>query len=200
MADRNQSILVSRQAILLVTAMGVGLLTLTYVLGVQVGKQSAALRKPLTKTVDEELKELPEPMSEQMKHFEPEETTGTQKTSKPSAKTDETKTEAKRTEESKGDTKKSDAKKPDTKKSDVKKDEGKKDEGKWTLQFISTSDATEAKLAAEKAKAAGYTTTILKDKGQFKVRLTKPGSRSDMDSAAAKLKDKGLKPFPVKVE
>ena len=41
-----QTVILSRQTILMVTAVGVGLLTLCYVLGVQVGKQSAAMRRP----------------------------------------------------------------------------------------------------------------------------------------------------------
>jgi len=66
----SQHIVLSRQAILVVTALGVGMLTLSYVLGVQVGKQSAAMHRPRVKSVDEELQELPEPITTQLKIFE----------------------------------------------------------------------------------------------------------------------------------
>src|SRR5512141_1215782 len=66
----SQTVILSRQTILLVTAVGVGLLTLCYVLGVQVGKQSAALHQPLAKGSGEELQELPVPLAEQLKTLE----------------------------------------------------------------------------------------------------------------------------------
>jgi len=65
-----QTVILSRQTILLVTAVGVGLLTLCYVLGVQVGKQSAALRRPMAKGAGEELEELPATMADQLKALE----------------------------------------------------------------------------------------------------------------------------------
>lgn len=71
MASRDsQTVILSRQAILLVTAVGVGLLTLCYVLGVQVGKQSAALRSPQSHGAGEDLQELPASVSEQLKAFQ----------------------------------------------------------------------------------------------------------------------------------
>ena len=70
MPDRDaQTVVISRSSILLVTAMGVGLLTLVYVLGVQVGKQSAALRATRAQSAGEDLKELPSPVAEQLKAF-----------------------------------------------------------------------------------------------------------------------------------
>ena len=63
------SVLVSRQSVLLATAVGMGLLTLVYVLGVQVGKQTTALRAG-AQTSPEDLKELPAPLTEQLKAFE----------------------------------------------------------------------------------------------------------------------------------
>jgi len=72
MAFRDGSnVLVSRQSVLLATAVGMGLLTLVYVLGVQVGKQTTAMRAG-TKSEPEDLKELPAPLTEQLKAFEAE--------------------------------------------------------------------------------------------------------------------------------
>ena len=66
----SQTVLLSRQTILLVTAVGVGLLTLCYVLGVQVGKQSAALRHPAARGAGEDLQELPASVADQLKALE----------------------------------------------------------------------------------------------------------------------------------
>jgi hypothetical protein len=44
-------ITITSQSILWVAGVGVGLLTLAFVLGVQVGKQSAALRRPAQRGV-----------------------------------------------------------------------------------------------------------------------------------------------------
>jgi hypothetical protein len=174
MKERDQ-ISIGSQSILWVAGLGVGLVTLAFVLGVQVGKQSAALRRPVLKSVDEEMKELPEPLVDQLKIFEGD---GPDKLV-PAAKLDavapkeETKPEARPAEPA-----------PET----------------WTLQLVATSDAAEAKRVAAKAKAAGFATTTLKDGKQLKVRLSEPSDRAAMDKATDKLKKAGLKPFAVKVE
>lgn len=185
MADRDtQTLVLSRSTLLLVTGMGVGLLTLSYVLGVQVGKQSAALRRHTAKGSGEELQELPMPMEEQLKVFE--ELDRIQKT--PSDLKPEAKPEAK-TEEST---------KPEAKPEVVPEPKGA--EGRWTLQLVATPDAAEAKRVAEKAKAAGFTTTTVKDKTQLKVRLSQPLTRKQADEATAKLQAKGIKPFALKMD
>jgi hypothetical protein len=177
MNTRDQ-ISVGSQSILWVAGMGVGLLTLAFVLGVQVGKQSAALRRPLQKGVEEELKDLPEPLVDQLKIFEGD---GPDKLV-PAAKIDATAPKEEPKAESKSEPK------PEPK------------AGAWTLQLITTADAAEARRVADKAKAAGFATTILKDKGQQKVRLAKPADREAIDKAAEKLKKAGFKPFAVKAE
>ena len=57
-------------AVTWVAMMAAGLLALSFVLGVQVGKQGAALKGPKAKTLDEELKELPESLSDQLRALE----------------------------------------------------------------------------------------------------------------------------------
>lgn len=180
MNPRDQ-ISIQSQSILWVAGVGVGLLTLAFVLGVQVGKQSAALRRPMQKGIEEELKDLPEPLLDQLKFFEGE---GPDKLV-PTAKVDATapKTEAK-------------AEPGPEPKAVEKPAEG----GTWTLQLLATADAAEAKRVAEKAKAAGFATTTLKDKGQVKVRLAKATDRPTLDKTAEKLKKAGFKPFAVKVD
>ena len=179
MSQRDQ-ISINSQSILWVAGVGVSLLTLTFVLGVQVGKQSAALRRPMQKGMEDELKDLPEPLVDQLKIFEgdgPDKLVPTQKVdaaSKPEAKT-------------------------------PAKPEGTapgKDAGPdaWTLQLLATTDVDEAKRVTDKAKAAGFATTTVQEKGQIKVRLTKAANRAAMDKTAEKLKKVGLKPFIVKAE
>jgi len=192
MPDRDaQTVILSRPTILLVTGVGVGLLTLTYVLGVQVGKQSAALRQSRSRTAGEELAELPASLDEQLKLLDNREFEKARKAEEAPKGEDPKVEDAKAAGDSKGETKKPEPKK-DASKTEVKGD-------KWTLQLVSTPDESEAKRVAEKAKAAGFTPTIMKEKGQFKVRLAKPGSKPEMDAAAARLKTKGQGSFPVKL-
>lgn len=178
MSERDpQTIVLSRQSILLVTAVGVGLLTLCYVLGVQVGKQSAALRATSSRGSGEELEELPAPLDDQLKALE---ASGFVKPVKPAAKPEKPVPEAPKPESAKAEPPKA-------------------DDAKWTVQLVSTPDEAEAQRIAAKAKAAGFPTTIVKDKTQYKVRLAKPASRTEMDAAEEKLKAKGFKTFTVKV-
>lgn len=179
MSQRDQ-ISINSQSILWVAGVGVGLLTLVFVLGVQVGKQSAALRRPMQKGVEEELRDLPEPLLDQLKIFEGD---GPDKLI-PTPKVDATAPKA----DSKADGK-ADAKAEPAAAADL-----------WTLQLISTADAAEAKTVADKAKTTGFATTTLKDKGQLKVRLAKSNTRAAMDKVAERLKKAGFKPFAMRVE
>ncbi|MFN7959018.1 MAG: SPOR domain-containing protein [Holophagaceae bacterium] len=180
-ANPRDQISIQSQSILWVAGVGVGLLTLAFVLGVQVGKQSAALRRPMQKGVEEELKELPEPLVDQLKIFEgdgPDKLVPTQKVEAAAPKGDA---------------------KPEAK-AEAKPQEKPAEPEAWTLQLVATAEAAEAKRVADKAKAAGFATTTVKEKGQLKVRLTKATDRAAADKTAEKLKKAGFKPFAVKVE
>lgn len=178
---------ISQQSLLWVALMGVGLLTLTFVLGVQVGKQGAALRGPKVKTLDDELKELPEPLGDQLRALE-------------TADADQRPAEPPKADA------KADAKaepRPEAKpeaKAEPKPAAPEEKAERWTLQLISTKDAAEARKTAEKAKAAGFRTTTVKEGGLHKVRLDKAEGRAAADKQAEKLKKAGFKPFAVKVE
>ncbi len=150
-----------------VAMMAAGLLALAFVLGVQVGKQGAALRGPKAKSLDEELKELPESLTDQLKALE--------------AADAETRPEPPKVEP-----------KPEPKPEAAPE--------KWTLQLVATKDAAEAKRVADKAKAAGFATTTVKEGGLNKVRLAKPTDKAALDKPAEKLKKAGLKTSPVKAE
>ncbi len=229
-----QTIALSRQSILLVTAVSVGLLTLSYVLGVQVGKQSAALRQPLSKGTGEELQDLPASLSEQLKILDaddserapktkskPQETraeTAAEPTSKPAAKpTDQDKkvvpkggadstaadklaAEKKAADKKAADKKAADKKVADKKAKDLKDaKEAETDGSRWMVQLVSTPDSDEADRVAAKAKSDGFATTTLSEKGAFKVRITKPGSREDIDALSQKLKERGFRTYPIKL-
>ena len=179
--NHRDQISIGSQSILWVAGVGVGLLTLAFVLGVQVGKQSAALRRPMQKGVEDELKDLPEPLVDQLKIFEgdgPDKLVPIQKVDATAPR------EA--------------AKSPA--KPEVKTPEKPARPEAWTLQLLATPDAAEAKRVADKAKAAGFATTTVKEKGQLKVRLTKSADRVAVDKTAEKLKKSGFRPFAVKVE
>lgn len=188
-----QTVILSRPTILLVTGVGVGLLTLTYVLGVQVGKQSAALRQPRGRIAGEEITELPASLDEQLKLLDNRELEKAKKV-EDAPKPQEPKAEEPKTQEAKVVPEIT----PDPKKPEAKKTEAKGDV-KWTLQLVSTPDETEAKRVAGKSKSTGFTPAIVKEKGLFKVRLAKSGSRAEMEAAALRLKAKGQGSFPVKV-
>jgi hypothetical protein len=195
MSQRDQ-ISINSQSILWVAGVGVGLLTLAFVLGVQVGKQSAALRRPMQKGVEEELRDLPEPLVDQLKIFEgegPDKLIPTQKVDATAPKTD---TKASPKVDAKADAKAET--KTDTK-ADAKAEKVPEAE-LWTLQLVSTAELAEAKLMADKAKATGFATTTVREKGQSKVRLAKPGTRAAMEKIADRLKKAGFKPFAVRVE
>lgn len=154
-----------------VAMMAAGLLALAFVLGVQVGKQGAALRGPKAKSLDEELKELPESLTDQLKALE-----AADAETRPEPPKAEAKVESK----------------PEPKPEAPPE--------KWTLQLIASKDAAEAKRVADKAKAAGFSTTTVKEGGLHKVRLAKPTDKAALDKPADKLKKAGLKTSPVKVE
>ena len=190
------AILLNRSSILVVTSVGVALLTLSYVLGVQVGKQSAALQRPASKGSGEDLKALPAPILDQLKSFDggqDDAPSGSEpkKEVKPDAKTavrTESKPELK--PEAKAESKSKPA--PATPATTAS--------GKWTLQLLSTPDKAEADRTAARAKAAGYPAQVVKGQGTYKVRWNHAGAKPEVDDAAIKMKAVGFKPFAVPVE
>ena len=211
----SQTVILSRQTILMVTAVGVGLLTLCYVLGVQVGKQSAALRRPAPRGAGEDLQELPAAIDEQLKALAsagadamvdlppPAPAPATTPAATPAAPAPDAAVEPR----------------PAGKEKDKDKgtEKGKDKDGKlasgehapavpaesgprWTLQLISTPDQDEAQRMAGRVRAAGFPAGVIVDKGLFKVRLVQSGPRDAVDATAVKLKNRGFKPFAMKVD
>jgi hypothetical protein len=198
MANRDtQTVILSRQTILLVTAVGVGLLTLCYVLGVQVGKQSAALRHPAARGAGEDLQELPASVADQLLALESSggADAGLQKPApaKPAAK-EPPPVEVRLPPPAKADP-------PPARTNPPPAPADKATAAtRWTLQLISTPDPQEAQRMALRAKAAGFPTATLAEKGLYKVRLATPGPREAMDATSLRLKTRGFKPFAMKVE
>jgi cell division protein FtsN len=200
MASRDsQSVVLSRQAILLVPAVGVGLLTLCFVIGVQVGKQSAALRHPAARG-GEDLVELPASVEEQLKAFERKGPAAAAGQARPAVPA-KAETAALAAEPAKPEAARPEAAKPVLdKKTEAAPDRKVEAAVMWTLQVGSTPDPAEAQRMAAKAKGAGFPTATVAEKGLYKVRLTQSGPRETMDTVAQKLKNRGFKPFAVKLE
>jgi len=204
----SQTVILSRQTILLVTAVGVGLLTLCYVLGVQVGKQSAALRGPAARGSGEDLQELPASVAEQLLSLDTPPDAGFRKpvqapaTAQPAAPQPAAPKAAPKPAAPQPAAAKA-APKPAAPQPAAARPaaQGQGEAAtRWTLQLISTPDAAEAERMAAKAKAAGFPTATISEKGLFKVRLAAPGPREAVDGTALKLKNRGFKPFAIKVE
>ena len=170
---RDQTFTSTRRHLLWTAGAGAVLLAGAFLLGVQAGKQSVALRRPLPADSAEPLDELPEPLIDQLQIFET-----TQAPDKPVQLPPA----------------------PSSPPKDDAKADAPKAEDRWTLQLVSTPDAAEAKKIAAQAKAAGHPATITKEKGVYKVRLAKATDRATADATAAKLKKAGFKPFAVKSE
>lgn len=173
---RDQTFTTTRRHLLWTAGAGAVLLAGAFLLGVQAGKQSVALRAPLPADSAEPLQELPEDLLNQINVFETAAPDGKPLQLAPAPKV-----------EPKADTTNNPA---------PAKDAG----GTWTLQLVSTPDPGEARKVAAAAKAAGFPASVLKDGHAYKVRLAKHGDRAAMDAVAVKLKKAGLKSFAVKAD
>ena len=189
------AILLTRSSILVVTSVGVALLTLSYVLGVQVGKQSAALQRPASKGSGEDLKALQVPILDQLKFFDGRD--GSQEEASPKS---DSKIDAKAGAKAGAKTETKPELKAETKPKPTSAAPASAPSGKWTLQLLSTPDKAEAERTSAKAKAAGYSAQVVKDHGAYKVRWNHAGAKPDVDAAATKMKAAGFKPFAVPVE
>ena len=212
----SQTVILSRQTILLVTAVGVGLLTLCYVLGVQVGKQSAALRHQAARGSGEDLQELPASVEDQLKALAsangPEAEPPKRPAEAPSAPAAPAPAPAPAPGEAAAAPAKPAAAAPaavppaparakENPKEAPAPPPAKADDGvHWTLQLISTPDQDEAQRMVAKARASGFPAAVIAEKGLFKVRLAQNGPRETMDAVSLKLKNRGFKPFAIRVE
>jgi cell division protein FtsN len=218
-----QPIALSRQAVLLVTAVGVGLIALSYILGVQVGKGSAALRQADARSVEDQLRELPEPLLDQLKLFQPSDAPpssgparpeGAQEGAGPSPKPGPP-PEARSLPNPEATASPKAAAKPDPKaaakdearpapRTEPKPAEPKAGAGsgteRWTLQLVATEDRAEATRVAARVRAAGFPANVVRDGSAWKVRLARAAPKDAADAAAEKLRQAGFKPFAVRAD
>jgi len=200
MAEReSQFITMSRQGILLATAMGVGLLTFCYVIGVQVGKRSLTQKNIKAKTLDEELKELPEPLDIQIGIFKSiENDSAPRRNDRPRSGTpsasaaSSTTSTAGSTTSAPRTTATSDTPRP------VAAPVATAD--KFTAQVIALSDIGRANNVAERLKSQGIPAKVVFLDGLYKVQLDWSGPRAELDSRLPQLRALGYTPVAVRVQ
>jgi len=197
MAEREpQFVTMSRQGILVATMIGVGLLTLCYVMGVQVGKRSNGQSSARTKSLDEELNELPEPLDEQLKLFKsieggnaPQRTERTERTERPKQEP----AQAAKPEPSVA-TQQKQAAGQEAPKVSVGAD-------RYTAQVIATNSPDTAKRESDKLKAAGLPVKVVRVDGLYKVQLDWSVPRAELDARLPRLRDLGYTaPLAVKIQ
>jgi cell division septation protein DedD len=191
MAEREpQFVTMSRQGILAVTVMGVGLLTLCYVIGVQVGKRGLAQGGARAKTLDEELDELPEPLDEQLSLFRSMEGgNAPQRSERPRQEL----APANRQEQSPVAAPQRPAAAPDAPKAPVGAD-------RYTAQVIATASPDTAKRVSDQLKAAGMPAKVVRADGLYKVQLDWQLPRAELDSRLPRLRALGFSPAAVKLQ
>jgi cell division protein FtsN len=190
MAEREpQFVTMSRQGILAATVMGVCLLTLCYVVGVQVGKSSLGQGGARPKTLDEELNELPEPLDEQLKLFRSMEGGGAPRAERPRQEP----APAARQEQPPAAAPPRQAAAPDAPKAPAGAD-------RYTAQVIATSSPDTAKRISEQLRAAGMPAKVVRADGLYKVQLDWQLTRAELDSRLPSLRALGYSPAPVRLQ
>jgi cytoskeletal protein RodZ len=193
MAEReSQFITISRQGILVATAMGVGLLTFCYVIGVQVGKRSLTQKSVRVKSLDEELNDLPEPLDVQISLFKSIENNSAPK------RNDRPKSEAPTPDAPKPATTSNTPKPAVTATPNTPKPTAVTE--KYSAQVIATENVDRAKQISERLNAEGIPTKVLFSSGLYKVQLEWAGTRTDLNSRISRLQSLGYKPIAVKVQ
>ncbi|MDR2561280.1 MAG: SPOR domain-containing protein [Holophagales bacterium] len=219
MAERDsQYITVSRQGILIATAVGVGLLTFCYVLGVQVGKRSLTQKSSRAFSIDEELKKLPVPLDQQIDLFKSIDSIGDEKrperTKQPAAAQTSTATDAPRREPEPEPTRQAP---PPTQQTEPAKQpvvvapttqatpprsaapQNSQSE-RWTAQVAALSDAGSANRLAETLKQQGMPAKVVFENGFHKVQLDWSGTSAELDSRISKLQILGHRPIRVRLQ
>jgi hypothetical protein len=196
MAEREpQFVTVSRQGILMATVMGVGLLTLCYVIGVQVGKGSLGQGGGRAKTLDEDLDELPTPLDEQLKLFGSIEGGG--------ARARQEQAPAGRPDPAPPAAPQKQAAAPAAADASSAADAAgspRAPADRYTAQVMATASPDTAKRVSERLKAAGMRTKVVRVDGLYKVQLDWRLPRADLDQRMPGLRALGYEPVPVKLK
>jgi cell division septation protein DedD len=213
MAEREpQFVTMSRQGIFVATVMGVGLLTLCYVIGVQVGKRSLDQSSARAKTLDEELNELPEPLDEQLKLFRSIESGNSQQRSE-RPRQDPARQEPARQETARQETAPANrhgqaqasrqeppAAAPMKQPTSPKAPKAAAGAEMYTAQVIATGSPDTAKRISEQLKAAGMPAKVVLANGLYKVQMDWSLPRAEMESRLPRLRALGFSPVAVRLQ
>jgi hypothetical protein len=193
----------SRRKVLFITLVGIGALTFCYVLGVHMGRQSTALGSVVTSRSGEDLCKLPATIHDQIKALD--DVQFSRDVSEPEkpvlqqapAVNDAVKVSVDKKVVVPAKTVAIALSKSELRRAE--KDRRSEETTRWTTQLMSTPDLAEAQRMMAKVQAAGFSAVVISDRGLFKVRLAKAGSREMVDSLIAKLKTRGFKPFAIRI-
>jgi hypothetical protein len=227
MAERDsQFITVSRQGILIATAVGVGLLTFCYVLGVQVGKRSLTQKSARGFSIDEELKKLPVPLDQQIDLFKSIDGIGDERrqerakppsqpasapappaTDAPRREPEPTRQTPPQTEPAKQQPQPEPARQQPTQVAPAQQVAPPRNAApqiapgeRWTAQIAALSDAVSANRLADTLKQQGMPTKVVFENGYNKVQLEWSGTREELNSRISRLQIMGYKPMAVRVQ
>ena len=210
MAEReSQFITMTRQSIIVATAMGVGLLTFCYVIGVQVGKKSLTRQNARVKSLDEELKELGQPLDEQLKLFESiENNNQTTRNNRPSPNTPsrptapETQRPATISETPRVSTanQANQANQTSPTNQNTQPADTAATGERFTAQVIASREMSGATRVSEHLRSEGIATKIVSADGLYKVQLDWSGTRADLDPRVSRLQILGYQPMVVRVQ
>ena len=211
MAERDtQFITISRQGIIVAMAMAIGLLTLCFVIGVQVGKKSLTQKNVRIKTLDEELKELPEPLSVQLELFQAIGADGEagrndrQRPIPPAADSPrpvaaiETPRPAAETARP-GATETQVPTATDAIRPTVAAAPTPVNGDRWTAQVAALSDIARANAISDQLKSRNLPTKIVFADGLYKVQLDLSSSRAEIDSYISRLQIMGYEAMAIRV-
>ncbi|MCL1908515.1 MAG: SPOR domain-containing protein [Holophagaceae bacterium] len=194
MAEReSQFITMSRQNIIVATAMGVGLLTFCYVLGVQVGKKSLTRQNVRIKSLDEELNELGQPLEEQLKLFESIEGNNQTRRNDRVPQNAPPRPSVVPTEPPRA------VAVPDPETTRLPATPVQAPVDRFTAQVIASRDMGGATRVSEHLKSEGMATKIVSADGLYKVQLDWSGTRAELDSRITRLQILGYQPIAVRV-
>jgi len=223
MAEReSQFITVSRQGILVATAVGVGLLTFSYVIGVQVGKRSLTQKSSKAFSIDEELKKLPVPLDEQIDIFKSMDGGGGRRTERQSqsAATPVT-TEAQKREPEPTKQQSEPIRQPQTEPTKQQIEPVRQPVAqvvpaqtapprsavlqiaqgeRWTAQIAAFNNSDSANRLLETLKQEGTPAKVAFTNGLYKVQLEWSGTRAELDPIISRLQARGHAPMAVRLQ
>ena len=198
----SQIITMSRQGIIVVTALGVGLLTFCFVIGVQVGKRSLTQKTARVKTLDEELNELPEPLDRQIELFRSIESAPDSNRSERQLPAVPVATEpASRASSAQAETPPGAASPEPAAPVQAAQTQAPSSTAEmYTAQVVATRDINGANRIAEQLNSVGMPSKVVFADGFYKVQLAWSGTKRDLDSRLSRLQILGYQPIAVRVQ